>query len=223
MIGEDLKAILEVILIFAGFAILHSLLTCRSVKTFAVRAVGTETVRGLYRLFYTFISFVTTTVAIYLLVLIPDRPLWKAPLWLAIPMHAVQAAGLLLGMAAFRKFDGLEFMGLRQAWLYLKGMPIEGDIEGISERDLITDGVYSIVRHPMYRAGILIFTFEPNITRNFLTVSILADLYFIYGALREDRLLAEKFTEFSRYKQEVPFMVPSLRRLLHKVSGSGSN
>ncbi|RME68851.1 MAG: hypothetical protein D6778_01335, partial [Nitrospirae bacterium] len=180
--GEDLSGILKVILIFSVFAFQHSVLASRSFKALAVKAIGERPVKGFYRLFYTFWSFLTTSFAIYLLLQIPDRVLWRAPQWLAIPMHGVQVLGLMLGVMAFRRFDGLEFLGIRQALLYLKGQPIGGDIEGISQRGLITDGIYGIVRHPMYLGGILIFTFEPNLTRNFLTVTILADLYFLYGA-----------------------------------------
>ena len=64
---------------------------------------------------------------------------------------------------------------------------IKGDAEGITQTRLVKTGVYSLVRHPLYLAGIIIFTFEPNITRNWLAVSILADIYFIFGAFMEEK------------------------------------
>jgi len=221
--GEDLRAIFNVIVIFLGFATIHSALTFYFVKSLGVKIFGAEIIKGFYRLFYTGISLVSTVGAFYLIHRIPDRVLFQAPSGLAVVMHSVQVMGLILGIVAFRRFNGLEFLGIKQAINYLKRQKVNGDIEGISETGLITDGVYAYIRHPMYLAGILIFSFEPNITRNFLTVSIMADIYFIYGALREDRILERKFPQFKQYKETVPFMIPSLRKLLGKVANNGSS
>ncbi len=223
MNGEDLNIVLQIIGAFLVFAAVHSLLTTGALKHWAAGVFGPRAVKGFYRLFYTVVSFLTTATLLYCIVKLPDRTLWRAPVALATLMHAIQVAGLLLGLAALRRFDTGEFLGTKQAKLYLKKLPIGGDIEGISQIGLVTDGPYRIVRHPMYLAGILIFTFEPNITRNFLTLSLLADLYFIFGALREDRLLQKKFPDFRQYQKRVPLLIPSPGSLLRKGSGNNSN
>jgi len=57
----------------------------------------------------------------------------------------------------------------------------------LRSKELVRTGVYGIVRHPMYLAGLVIFTFNPIITVNGLTVTVLADLYFLFGVFIEER------------------------------------
>jgi protein-S-isoprenylcysteine O-methyltransferase Ste14 len=128
-------------------------------------------------------------------------------------MHAVQAAGLVVGLLSFNAVNFLEFVGAAQAWRYVTRRQVAGDMEGITGQRLVKTGMYAVVRHPLYLAGIMIFTFEPNITRNWLAVSALADAYFIYGAFVEERRLIGRFgDEYRRYMKEVPRFLPRLGR-----------
>ncbi len=122
----------------------------------------------------------------------------------------LQLAGVAIGAAAFRKMRVGEFLGLAQAARYLKGKEPEGDEEGLKQ-SLVTSGIYSVVRHPQYLAGIIVFTFNPYLTRNWLTVSVLADLYFVAGALLEERRLIRRFgDEYLRYMRRVPRLLPRI-------------
>jgi len=58
---------------------------------------------------------------------------------------------------------------------YLSRKEVVGSLEGLTQEELVTTGVYGIVRHPLYVASIIIFTFSPNITVNGLTITVLAD------------------------------------------------
>jgi protein-S-isoprenylcysteine O-methyltransferase Ste14 len=74
-------------------------------------------------------------------------------------------------------------------------------------------GVYGIVRHPLYLAGIIVFTFNPHVTINSLTTAVLADLYFLFGMVIEERRLVEIFgDEYRKYRERVPRMIPRLFR-----------
>jgi len=73
--------------------------------------------------------------------------------------------------------------------------------------------VYGIVRHPLYVAGLIIFTFSPNFTVNGLTITVLADLYFIFGMFIEERRFLKIFGEqYREYMTKVPRMLPRLKR-----------
>lgn len=82
-------------------------------------------------------------------------------------------------------------------------------MEGITQTRLVKSGVYGIVRHPLYLAGIVVMTFSPTLTRNRITVSILADLYFVFGAFIEERRYIRYFgREYLDYMKEVPRLLP---------------
>ncbi len=124
-------------------------------------------------------------------------------------MHAIQLGGLVFGARAFEHLDTAEFMGFKQVWRYLTKGETAGNIEGLTQRELVTTGVYGIVRHPMYLAGIIIFTFEPNITVNGLIITVLADLYFIFGSFIEERRFIRTFgDQYRDYRERVPRLVP---------------
>ncbi len=198
--------------IFVAFAFIHSLCVRDSVKGFVRKAFGEAFVKSFYRLSYTFFSALTTFAAFALIYSLDDHVLFKGPALFRLLMHIVQLSGLLLAMLTFKVLDFREFLGFRQAWRFLKGEVPSGNSEGLTIDRLITCGAYGLVRHPLYLAGIIIFTFEPNITRNWLTVAILADAYFVYGAVSEEKRLKDEFgAEYLRYMQSVPMFIPGLK------------
>ncbi|MEK6744140.1 MAG: hypothetical protein AABZ15_11035 [Nitrospirota bacterium] len=65
------------------------------------------------------------------------------------------------------------------------------------------------MRHPLYAAGLVIFTFSPHITVNGLVITVLADLYFLFGMLIEERRFLRIFgDQYREYMKKVPRMVP---------------
>jgi len=212
VLKNSVITILKITGVFMAFAFIHSLCVQDSIKVFVQKAVGEAFVKYFYRLFYTFFSALTTGAAFAFIYSLADHVLFKWPALFVWIMHIVQLSGLLLGILTFRVLDFREFLGFRQAWRYIKGEAPSGNTEGLTADRLITCGAYGLVRHPLYLAGIIIFTFEPNITRNWLTVAILADAYFIYGAVAEEKRLKEKFgAEYVQYMQSVPMFIPWLR------------
>lgn len=202
---------MQVILIFLLFAFIHSLTVSSWFKLVCINALGEAWMRVWYRFLYNTISIVTVLAAIYLMAKGPDREIWIAPLWLKWAMHGTQFAGLAFGALAFEHMDTGEFMGFRQVWRYLTRRETAGNIEGFSSNELVRTGVYGIVRHPMYLAGLVIFTFNPIITVNGLTVTVLADLYFLYGVFIEERRFLRLFgDEYREYRRQVPRLMPKI-------------
>ena len=197
--------------VFIGFAAVHSLLVTDQAKSLGRSLFGERAVRAFYRLFYTVLGGASTLAALCLILLIPNETILSPPLWMTIPFHLIQLAGLAIGAAAFRRMNLGEFLGIAQAMRFLEGKEPQGDEEGLRQ-SLVTTGIYGALRHPQYLAGILIFTFNPYITRTWLVVSLLADLYFVVGALLEERRLLRRFGEDYRlYMERVPRFVPRLR------------
>lgn len=204
--------ILKIAGIFTAFAFVHSLCVRDSIKNFVKKAFGEIFVKSFYRLSYSFFSALSAVAAFALIYSFPDYVLFKGPALFRWVMHMVQLIGLIPAMLAFRLLDVWEFLGFRQAGRFVRGEGPSGDSEGLTVSRLVTSGIYGLVRHPLYLAGIIIFTFSPNITRNWLTVTVLADAYFIYGAVTEEKRLKEKFgPEYLHYMQRVPMFIPGLK------------
>lgn len=202
---------IQVILIFLVFALIHSITVTWWFKNLCREIFGATFMRVSYRFLYNIVSAVTTGVAFYLIAQVPDIVLWRAPEGLRWYMYFIQIGGLVFGAGAFQYLDGLEFLGIKQVWRYLTRREVAGNLEGLTEKELVTSGVYSIVRHPMYLAGIIIFTFNPNITVNSLTVTVLADLYFLWGVFIEERRFLRIFGDrYREYMKRVPRLIPKI-------------
>lgn len=212
------RHLIQIVLIFLAFALIHSITVSMWFKDLCRRAFGGTFMRVWYRFLYTCVSGVTAAIAVYLIVQVPDRILWQGPLCVRLFMHAIQLAGFLFGAQAFRYLDTWEFMGFRQIWRYLTRREAAGNIEGLTQKELVRTGVYGIVRHPLYVAGLIIFTFSPRITVNGLTSTVMADLYFIFGMFIEERRFLSIFgDQYREYMKKVPRMMP---RFSHRLPAS---
>ncbi len=200
-----------IIIIFLIFALIHSVTVSHAFKHFCKNVLGDTFMRVWYRFLYNATSVITASIAIYFITRVPDREIWVAPAWLTWPMRAVQIAGLVFGARAFAYLDTWEFLGIRQVWRYLMRREVSGNLEGLTREKLVTNGVYGMVRHPMYLAGIVIVTFNPYITVDGLTITVLADLYFLFGVFIEERRFLKIFGgEYRRYMERVPRLIPKL-------------
>lgn len=201
----------EIILILLAFAFVHSITVTVWFKDLCQRIYGETFMRVCYRFLYNMVSVVTAAVAFSLIARIPDRVIWQGNAWVFWYFTAVRIGALVFAAGAFQHIDGLEFLGIRQAWRYLSGKGVSGNLEGLTQKELITTGVYGVVRHPMYLGAILFFTFEPRISVNGLTVTVLADLYFIWGAFIEERRFLRIFgDQYREYMKKVPRLIPKL-------------
>jgi methanethiol S-methyltransferase len=206
---------IRVAIIFLLFAIIHSITASDLFKRACRDLFGESFMRVCYRALYSAISIGTVLLAFYFINRVPDERLWIAPSWLRWPLHGVQIAGLVFGSLSFKHLDAGEFLGVRQISRYLHGHKQDGNIEGLAEGGLVTTGVYGIVRHPLYLAGIVIFTFNPHITANGLVVAVLADLYFLFGVIMEEQRFSTLFGDrYREYQTRVPMLIP---RIFHRA------
>ena len=161
-----------------------------------------------YRMFFSTFSAVTLLLIFILILSLPDTYVFRSPLWVKVPMHVIQVSAMLFGMMSLRVMDAREFFGIRQMERCRgnKDPQLTSlSLDGLSPLRLAKTGVYSIVRHPIYLAGIVMISFQPEITYNRIVVTLIADLYFIYAAFKEEHhLLKKKELGYHEYMQRVP-------------------
>ena len=186
-------------------------------KRTLTRIMGPRLMQRYYRLTFTVVSIATTAAVAHVIYATPDTHIWSAPLWLSIMMQAARIVAVIFAVRSFWGFSLAEFTGVTQATNPATG----GDMEGMRSSDvLITDGGYAVVRNPLYFAGIVIMSLDPTISSNGLIVSAIADLYFVFGALIEERRMLARFGDAYRlYKMDVPLLVPNPVRLLSFTFG----
>lgn len=96
-----------------------------------------------------------------------------------------------------------DFFGLRQ----LRKEP--------SQDHLNTKEFYSVVRHPMYLFSLFFLILNPVMSTQWLLLILFSSIYFIIGAIVEEKRLLKQFgEEYRQYQHTVPFMFPSLKRII---------
>lgn len=192
---------LIILLAFAAYSLLHSVLAATPVKDWARRRFGEEPVKRGYRLFFNAVGVVTLLPVLALVLWLPDQPLYVVPTLLLPIILAGQALGLLVLAYSLVQTDVLEFAGLRQLG------------ETPRQPQLATGGAYAWVRHPLYTGTMLFLWLIPTMTLNWLAFILGVSLYFIIGARYEERKL-EKFygKAYGDYKARTPMFIPWPRR-----------
>ncbi len=184
---------------FFLWGLIHSLLASGAIKAFLQSRTGSAWMRG-YRLGYNLVSVLTLLPCLWLVLILPDRTLYSIrPPWNLL-MIAGQAVALLLLAIGFLQTDPLTFLGLRQLF-----EPDQGPVP------LVVNGLYRMVRHPLYSAGLLILWLTPHMSINVLTVDLCATVYILIGAYFEERkLLREYGSAYAEYRSRTAMLVPGL-------------
>lgn len=186
----------------AAYAVVHSLLASLGVKAWIRQRYGPGAAQW-YRLAYNVFAVISGLPILALLYLLPDQLLYQIP----FPWILLSAVGQLVGagiiVVGILQTDVWHFMGLRQI--------IQPDNHQKSV--MVSRGLYSWVRHPLYTGGLLLIWLVPTMTLNILSVFILLTIYLVIGAkLEEKRLLEEFEDEYRAYQEQVPMLLPFPRR-----------
>lgn len=153
--------------------------------------------RRLYRLLYNVFSVVTFAPILYLLVILEDQSLYRVPAPWSWVMYGGQVLSVLLLLVAVLQTDTLSFIGLRQLF------------EEEKPGQLVTRGLYKVVRHPLYLFSLIFLWLNPSMSVNSLAFNIGVTLYFMIGAYYEERKLLRDFGEaYADYKHKTPFLIP---------------
>jgi len=173
------------------FGLSHSLLAGNPCKAWAAaRGVMPST----YRLLYSLLATVLTALWLWLVHSLPDAPLYAFTGMPAVPLYALQAAGLMVILLSFRAFDAAVFLGL-------KPLPEGGE-------SFVESGIYRHMRHPMYTGFVLLMLASPVHSINSLHVALAVSTYFIIGSIFEERRMLAAHPHYAGYRRRVSAFLP---------------
>ena len=183
----------------ALWGIIHSLLASIRFKNFLRRTIGDSFMKS-YRLLYNIFAMVSILPVLYLMIVLPDQTLYQVPSPWSYFMRAGQVISLLLLFVAVLQTDVLSFVGLRQL------------MEEEKKGDLVINGLYRFVRHPLYTFSLGILWLSPSMTLNAFIVYIALTIYILIGIIFEERKLLREFgQEYVAYKFITPMLLPGLK------------
>lgn len=193
-----------ILLAFALFGGLHSLMASRTVKIMAERRFGVSALRY-YRAAFTLIAVLTFLPVLALAARLPDKSIYTIRFPLLMLTLLIEFAGLALAAAGVQQAGALPFLGL-DVFFNESGTP--------AKARLLTAGVYRFIRHPLYTGTLLLLWFTPRMTWNYLAFNLGATAYFIIGAYFEDKKLAEDFgAAYQAYQASTPAFLPRWKSL----------
>lgn len=188
-----------ILLSLALWGVVHSILASHFAKDMIQGFLGQDGMR-LYRLGYNIFSVISFAPVLYLVATLEDQPLYKVPAPWSYLMLGVQALSVLLLGIAFLQTDSLSFIGLRQLF------------EEEKPGQLVTRGLYKLVRHPLYTFSLFFIWFTPTMSLNSLVFYLGVTVYVLVGAYFEERKLLRDFGEaYAGYKLKTPFLIPGLK------------
>jgi protein-S-isoprenylcysteine O-methyltransferase Ste14 len=116
--------------------------------------------------------------------------------WSQVPLEAVVIAnaGIALGFL-------IVFFVFRES-SYASAI-----IEVSDEQQVVSTGPYSIVRHPMYTGGLLLFLFTPIALGSYWALLLFPPLttVIILRLLDEEKFLSEHLSGYQEYSQKIPY------------------
>jgi len=188
-------------LMLGFYYVLHSILANKKVKNILI---GKYIAQRYYRLMFNFIS-VGLLLPIYLFYRkIETSYIFVNVLLQNIGLCLALIGGLLL-LIALRQYNLSEFSGMQQLRNVTPPVPESLKISGFN----------SIVRHPLYFAGLIIlwggFLFRP--TELVLLMVVVSTAYLYFGTKLEEEKLVEEFGEaYLEYQKEVGMLLPISRK-----------
>jgi protein-S-isoprenylcysteine O-methyltransferase Ste14 len=155
-----------------------------------------------YRLFFNIIGFLSLLTVFWLVQALPDKNLYTIPPpWILVTsaFEFLAVLGLLVGVL---QTGAMSFLGIKQIYQpEVTGKPVQ----------LVVNGLYRWVRHPLYTCGLLFIWLSPHMSLNWLAFDLSASLYILIGIQFEERKLLAEFGEnYTNYRKLTPMLIPGL-------------
>ncbi|MBZ0296027.1 MAG: hypothetical protein K8L99_25935, partial [Anaerolineae bacterium] len=163
---------IPMLLAVLAFGVIHSLLAGQSAKQALRQRLGNYTYHGLYRLLYNLLAVVTLLPAAYLILFRSGAVVWQITGWAAILCLVIQVVGLIGLSVSLLQIDLGQFTGLSQLLAYLRGQSLP-----LPTEPLQVNGVYRLVRHPLYLFSLMVIWPVLTMTESLLAFNIGATVY----------------------------------------------
>lgn len=185
------------------FALSHSITADKRVKRWFADTFGERAYEGFYRLIYNIVALISLA-PLFLYMWSIARELYRVPDWLAPIFSVIQLIGSIGLVISLIQIDWARFAGLKQAWAYFSG----GDLP-LRDEPLQLNGLYRLVRHPLYFFSLLSLWFSPVMTDSAFLFNIAATAYFLIGSRIEEGRMLDAYGElYENYRQQVPWLIP---------------
>jgi protein-S-isoprenylcysteine O-methyltransferase Ste14 len=119
----------------------------------------------------------------------------------ALALEALYGLGALIVLATTFLINHFDLFGLRQVWLYLRGIPY-------TPLGFRAPGPYRIVRHPLYVGWLVMFWSTPVMTAAHLVFAIATTAYILIAIQFEERDLVRSLGAYAEYRRQVPMLIP---------------
>jgi protein-S-isoprenylcysteine O-methyltransferase Ste14 len=171
---------------------IHSAMASDRIKTFL--SITIPAFYPYYRLVYSVFALLNLLLLLQLHVIVPSESIFESRIapWIGFTLCLAAAVVLLVSIRSY----GIGFL-----------------IRESREDELVTTGLNSIVRHPLYFGTLLlligVFLILPK-WKN-LVVLVISSLYLVIGSLLEERKLIARFGEdYISYRERVNMLIPGL-------------
>jgi protein-S-isoprenylcysteine O-methyltransferase Ste14 len=186
-----------IILAIAFWGFFHSFNASFGAKDLYRRRLGGGFMK-FYRLAYNSFAVLTFLPIVILFIIRPGEILYRVP----VPWSFIMVAGQMVFasclIVAVFQFGILYFIGLRQL------------VDQPGDRELVTSGLYSHVRHPFYTFFLLFLWLTPIMTSSLLVVYLGLTIYIRIGIHFEERKLLREFGEqYAAYRAVTPMLFPT--------------
>lgn len=195
---------LIVVLMWAGYGVIHSLLISSQFSKWAAQVMGRY--YAFYRLAYNLFSMILFIVLLYYTNTLDTELVIKfLPPWTILQQVMLISSGFVI-VWAFLSYDFLEFIGIRQILEFWEK-------EDFTYPKTITKkGLLGIVRHPMYLATI-VFMWSLNSTWADILVHFVLTIYILIGIRLEERKLVKQLgSAYIEYQKDVPSLIPFTKK-----------
>jgi protein-S-isoprenylcysteine O-methyltransferase Ste14 len=196
-LGAALAPVVIDAALFSAFALHHSVFARAGLKEAVARVLPPR----LERTAYVWIASVLFVLTCWWWQPVPGTA-WSVGMPWAVAFGLVQVAGIAMTLRAAARIDILQLSGVRQA-LALPAPP---------HRGLSSDGLYGVVRHPIYLAWLLLVWPAATMTGTRLAFAALSTAYLVVAIPFEERDLVATFgAEYRDYRRRVRWrLVPGI-------------
>jgi len=190
-----------ILLAGAIFGPIHSLLATIEIKAKVESWLG-EAGKKYYRFFYVVVASLTTLAYASLVVIFPDKLIYKIPFPYVILTSLLEIGAIVGASRCVLDSRPMSFIGV--------DVLLNPKLSAPDEK-LVTSGFYRLMRHPIYTFSLVALWLSPIMTWNLLALFLGITAYMLIGSWFEEQKLLRQFGEaYAEYQKKTPAFIPNI-------------